>query len=345
MTNILKIKLSEADLEREINIDLPQRELLIDKSEIGATDAAKIQHNFLAVARQYPNAKKLLIKLANNGFFLVDHSTRTGISVFRKLVSYEEFLPSFKDDAVKLYNDTFYTIEEPNIKGKKNRLLVVFSSIADFPMNAMISRRMFFKNFETINKYIPKNTYILRIADIGGILGSFYMNSNFDPLFEDKIQALIARIVATYNISDEDVLLYGVSKGGTGALYHGILSKYKTVAVDPIVSDEHYLYRCNDQHFVEGVFPSDKATKFKSLISKVNSLNNINIICSKNSEQYQFINDLLLGRKGMNYYQFNGNNIKTHIDVGPQTVGFLTALINALFYNIKAENCSFETDL
>lgn len=344
MGDIAKIKLTEALLSsNEIITELPNRELLIDKSEIGTSESAKLQHNFLAVARNYPSAKKLLIKLANNGFFLVDHSTRTGTSVFRRILSYNDFVKYFKDDDVKVFNDTFYKIEKPILRTKENRLLVIFSSIADFPMNASISRRMFFKNFETISKYIPKNTYILRIADIGAVLGSFYLNSNFDPLFEDKVQALISKIAAEFTVPDENIVLYGVSKGGTGALYHGILSKYKTVAVDPIMSDDHYLYRCNDLHFVEGVFPVDKQTKFKELISKVNDLSNINIICSKNSEQYEFLESMILNVKNTNSYQFNGKNIKTHTDVGPETISFLTAIINALFYNIKT-NGSFEVE-
>lgn len=342
MSDILKIKLTESLLQHEIQIDFPNKELLIDKSEIGNSDTAKIQHNFLVVARNYPNAKKLLIKLANNGFFLVDHSTKTGVSVFRKIKSYNDFIHSFKDIDIKLFNDTFYKIEKAEMQTKENRLLVVFSSIADFPMNASISRRMFFKNFATINKYVPKNTYILRIADIGAVLGSFYLNSKFDPLFEEKVQVLIKKIAEEYHIIHDNIVLYGVSKGGTGAVYHGILGKYKTVAVDPIVSDEHYLHRCNDLHFVEGVFPMDKQSKFKNLISKKSDLSNINVICSKNSEQYEFISDILLNKKAINSYQFNGNHIQTHTDVGPQTISFLTAIINALFYNIKRQDSSFE---
>lgn len=336
MSDILLLKLSRDNIEHEIVLNFQEQEIHIDKSQIGTNEEECFKHNVLAVARKYKFIKKLVVDLANHGFFLVEHDSKQGISIFRKLDDYEKFLSAFNNPEIKLWNNTYYTLEKPLVSDEKTsyRMLVIFSSIADFPLNASIFRRSFFKNWGKVQNFIPKNTYVLRIADIGGVLGSFYLNSNFDHFFEDKIQSLIKKISEDLSINKNDIVLFGTSKGATGALYHGILGKYSTVAVDPIVSDEYYINEMNDLHFVEGAFPVSKEDKFNTIIDKNENLKNINIITSKNSQQFVFIDSLFCNRSDINYFVFTNPYIKTHPDVGPNTLVFSTTLINSIFYNM-----------
>ncbi|HHU8995023.1 TPA: XcbB/CpsF family capsular polysaccharide biosynthesis protein, partial [Escherichia coli] len=126
--------------------------------------------------------------------------------------------------------------------------------------------RYFAKNFSTIDKYVGKNVSILRVADIGGITGSFYLNTNALPTNADKIKSLILEVIEQCQIKSDDVVLYGCSKGGTAAVYHGLTNNYKIVAVDPILNDEHYVNNKNDLHLIEGVFPQPKEELFKKVI-------------------------------------------------------------------------------
>lgn len=345
MDDVLHLKLTRDNIDREIVLNFQNQEIHIDKSKIGNNKEECFKHNVLAVARKYKFIKKMVIDLANHGFFLVEHDTKQGISIFRKLDDYEKFLPSFNNPEVKLWNNTYYTLEKALFSDEKTsyRMLVIFSSIADFPLNASIFRRSFFKNWEKVQNFIPKNTYILRIADIGGVLGSFYLNSNFDHFFEDKIQNLIKKISEDLNIDKSNIILFGTSKGATGALYHGILGKYSSVAVDPIVSDEYYINEMKDLHFVSGCFPYSKEEKFIKLFNKNSKLENINIITSKNSQQFEFIDSLVHKRNDINYFVFTNPYIKTHPDVGPNTIVFSTTLINSIFYNMY-NHCSMYVD-
>lgn len=222
----------------------------------------------------------------------------------------------------------------------------MFSSIADFPFNASLSRRMFFKNYSSIAKYIPKDAYILRIADLGGVLGSFYLNSNADPNFENKVQNIIRKIQMEKGINDTHTVFYGTSKGGTGALYHGLKMGMKTLSVDPIVSDDFYINKHNDLHFVEGAFPKYKETKFSEVMSelKYKQLSFIKIITSPNSEQFEYIRDIIFSENlSINKYIFNNPLIKTHPDVGKHTLSFSTTMLNNLLYNIDIDQ-SFTTE-
>lgn len=345
MSGVLKIDFYEDTVFEKLDIDYGVDEIYIDKSAIGKNDDEKLIHNFLAVGRKNNDAKKLIAKLSSNAFYLVKHVN--GVSVFKKFKDSNVFVNSFIDKDIKCWKDTFYTLDEPVSKGSNNgRLLVMFSSIADLPFNASVSRRMFFKNFSTISKYIPKNTYVLRIADVGGVLGGFYLNSNADPNFESKVQSLIRKVQKETGVPDNQVVLYGGSKGATGALYHGLKMNLKTLAVDPIVSDDFYIKTYNDLHFVEGAFPKYKQDKFNSLMSenKDKNLDFVKIITSPNSEQYSYIESIVLSRNiTINSYVFSNPNIKTHSDVGKQTLNFATAMLNNLLYDV-ATDTSFISD-
>ncbi|WP_041777572.1 XcbB/CpsF family capsular polysaccharide biosynthesis protein [Bibersteinia trehalosi] len=340
MQNFQKIDFTSSTKYEELNINFEVDEIYIDKSTIGKDEKEKFNFNFLAVGRTNDEAKKLIASLSNNRYFLTAHSN--GISLFKKFTNADDFLPNFNNKAVKTWNDTFYTLEEPIEKEQSNsRLLVIFSSIADFPFNASIDRRMFFKNFPKVAKYIPKNTYILRIADIGGVLGSFYLNSNADMQFEEKVGNLIHKIQLELSISDENTVLYGTSKGATGALYHGIKAGLKALVIDPIVSDIHYIERFNDLHFVRGVFPESKQVKFTRLFeeNKDKDLTNIKLVTSPNSEQFSYISDLILIPKlNICSYIFGNPNIKGHTDVGVHTLNFVTAMLNNMLYGIDIKS-------
>lgn len=343
MSSLLKINFYEDTLFEDLLIDYDVDEIYIDKSTVGKNNDEKLLHNFLAVGRKSEAAKKLISKLSSKSFYLVKHMN--GISVFKKFNDSNVFINLFDDKNIKSWNDTFYTLDSPIHETTKNkRLLVVFSSIADFPFNASLSRRMFFKNFSTIHKYIPKNTYILRIADIGGVLGSFYLNSNADFNFENKVQDLIRKVMKDVGTVNDQVVLYGTSKGATGALYHGLEMGLKTLAVDPIVSDEFYIERYDDLHFVEGAFPQYKQDKFNRLMNKNKDkrIGFIKIVTSNNSEQYSYIENIIFSKnKSINRYVFSNPNIKHHPDVGEQTLNFATAMLNNLFYDVAADKSFF----
>ena len=335
MNNILKAEFHTNSRLDQYDINADLNEVHIDKSTIGNDENERLAHNFLAVGRRYPVAKQIIAKLSCKAFYLTHHSQ--GVSVFKKLDNSKSFVEEFNDKDVKVWNDTFYTLEEPLGNKSNPRLVVVFSSIADFPFNASISRRMFFKNYNSIKKYIPKNTYILRIADIGGVLGSFYLNSKADPNFERKVQSLILKVQREKNIPDRQVVLYGGSKGATGALYHGMKMGLKTVSVDPIVSDDFYINKHNDLHFVEGVFPRSKQENFNELMAEYanDNLSFVKLVTSKNSEQYTYIEDIILTKNNtINSYIFNNPQIKSHPDVGKHTLNFVTSMLNNLLYDL-----------
>ncbi|PME47028.1 XcbB/CpsF family capsular polysaccharide biosynthesis protein [Vibrio lentus] len=324
-----------------INIDLSQDIIEIDRSKIGDTDEERNNYNLYALAKNNKNVKDLVIKLANNGFYITEH--KKGTSTFTNYRNKEEFIKRGGLKNLKFDCNLFYSVEEPKINFGENKLLVIFSSVSNFPYNASIKTRNFFPIFKTISKYIPENTTILRIADIGGVVGSFYLNSQYDQKIESNIQFLIEKIQKNLSIKKENIVLYGASKGGTAATYHSIIGCYKCVAVDPIVSDIFHEETYNDPHFTNGgIFKLSKQELFSKALKDYKINSSINIIYSHNSPIYKDIEDIFKGTK-INLIEVYHPHIKSHPDVGGKTINILLSMINGLFYNLhKIESKSVE---
>ena len=334
----LKVLLTEEMLKKTLDFELPTQTLYIDRSGVG--DIKEREHNLIGFSRREESVNELVVKLASKGFFLV--SSLNGNSRFEKFTTAKEFKTNIKVDNLQIYNGLYYTLEKPLLEFASNRLIVVFSSVADRAFNADVSIRNFFTNFGTISKYIPQNSYVLRIGDIGGIIGSFYMNTTFSNTIEEDIQGLLKSILESNSIAKEDVVLYGGSKGGTSALYHGVLGGYKCVAVDPIVSDTYHEESSGDSHFTKEyggyrIYPQTKQDKFRNLMKITAIPDNINIIYSEQSPVYGAINSIIkendLGQK-IKYLNVCHPKIKTHPDVAAKTINILMLVMNNLFYGV-----------
>ncbi|MBU9829620.1 XcbB/CpsF family capsular polysaccharide biosynthesis protein [Rahnella sp. FC061912-K] len=291
------------------------------------------QENIINLARKNLDIWRKLVSLTNHGFFT--YVLREGVSSFVNISELQKLWIPLKEKKYSISDKGIvyeYVNSEHNIDKK---MLVIFSQIPLDPHSSSLNR-YFSRSFSTLEKYVGKNVSILRIADIGGITGAFYLNTIGLPNNENNIQSLIKNIASNNNIDEENIVLYGASKGGTAAMYHGLSCKFKVVAVDPIFDDEFYLSEHNDLHMINGIFPDTKKNKFSMLLNdKINELPDIKVITSKNSEQFPYIENFL--RPIIPYITLlNCINpmIKKHPDVGPYTIHATTALINASLINL-----------
>ncbi|MCC7819358.1 XcbB/CpsF family capsular polysaccharide biosynthesis protein, partial [Escherichia coli] len=156
---------------------------------IGKGDSCK---NLIEFSYHDYNLKKQLIALTNAGFMSYVH--RGNVT---SLVHFDEiknlWIP-VKEKKFSINSDGIvYTLQRAACKINE-KLLIVFSQMPIEPYSASLYR-YFAKNFSTIDKYIGKNVSILRVADIGGITGSFYLNTNALPTNADKIKSLILEVI------------------------------------------------------------------------------------------------------------------------------------------------------
>lgn len=302
-----------------------------------------IDTNLVRLARKNEHFRKLVATLVNRGFYTYmakDNATRFVSEksldrLWDKLVS-KEYVRS-PEGIVYSYVNAVGT-------ANPKRLLVVFSSISG-NINTPSLMRYFEQNFRSIQKFVPPDTAVLRIADLGGVVGAFYMNTTHLPRNTENIQKVIEDIRKKYGIGHDSVVLYGASKGGTGALFHAIKGHYRCVAVDPIVDGEHYVLHLDDAHFTgNGIFPEDKERVFNKLMKELNSLPEPlksaparwSVICSDRSPQYKYISRLLIDNASsrMSFYNSRNPQIKDHPDVSRNTLNMTTSLLNLHLYSL-----------
>lgn len=224
----------------------------------------KLDHDFnnehlLSGAGKYPRLVELLNYLAGKDYILYHGTKKTAWFIKRSL---------YDTRSLKRYKNVFYQLDLPEnkrISQKSNKLLVFFLSLP--PVEGLISNnpqdRAFTKMFVDIQRSLVKDTFVLRIADLNLVRGSFYVNSVNFPDYEQQIQCLIRDVMNDHKIDIDNVVTYGVSRGGVGALIHGTLLNSKIVAVDPNINDEYYFKTKQDVHYVGKNRAIDLTQKFE----------------------------------------------------------------------------------
>ena len=283
--------------------------------------------SIIVLARKNPAIKENLVMMTNAGFHLyVQRDGQSSMVRHRRISTLWQGV--VKGDIQCDKNHIFYTIDAATGAGEP-RLLVVFSAVAAKMYTPSLMRH-FEQNFSSISKYVPANTHILRIADMGGVVGSFYLNSNALPNNEENIRERIEKTASDLGVKKDGIVLYGTSKGGTAAVFYALRHGWRGVAVDPIVSDEHYVKNHNDLHFTLGTFPATKQERFAELVQTPHAESRLSVICSSRSPQFPYIRDSLIERFRDKFLFLNSENaeIRTHPDVGPKTVSHALSQIN-----------------
>lgn len=135
------------------------------------------------------------------------------------------------------YNENlYYWVQLPKKEQQnlENKLIVLFLPFAG-TLNVEAGLRIWANGWDKLIDRVANNTYILRIGDSSLVSGSWYQNTELFPDYEERIQAVIAKTARDYGIIRENIILYGESRGGTGALLHGLLGNYTVVAHDPVL--------------------------------------------------------------------------------------------------------------
>ncbi|WP_231964644.1 XcbB/CpsF family capsular polysaccharide biosynthesis protein [Paracoccus aminovorans] len=283
--------------------------------------------SIITLARQDPALKEKLVMMANAGFHL--YTLREGVS---SMVRHRRIPTLWRlaiAGEVAVDSNTIFSKLETAPGGGEPRLLVVFSSIAGVMYTPSLMRH-FEQNFASIGKYVPKNTHIMRIADFGGVVGSFYLNSRALPDNEDHICTRIEDAAAGLGVARDNIVLYGGSKGGTAAAFYAMRHGWRGVAADPILSDEHYVNTYNDSHFTLDTFAATKQERFAELVGQVHPEARLSVICSTRSPQFPYIDETLIGRFRDRFLFLNSENpeIRSHPDVGRLTIPHALSQIN-----------------
>ena len=240
--------------------------------------------NDLSVFRKNKKARKIELTLAKMDY--VPHGNRGSSYRFIKRDQLKTKFPKFKD--------VHYRIIPPKDKKNywENKLLVrMFSFNTHY--NTSMFKRNFQSDFATLKDSVTKNTYILEIGDINLVDGSYYSNTKNYPTYENEIQELIDFIAKKYEVDHNDIVLYGASRGGAGAMLHASLGNYKFVATDTVINDMPW-YVDSDSHFIKGLRDVDLTEKMKSALNNYQRPKTDGVLLTTNNVGVTFSSHLRL---------------------------------------------------
>lgn len=320
----------------DIDLAVAENEGLPRYFRVQTDPALDPKRDLMKIALSDERAKLLILKLTNLGYSLYYHAA--GESRFIRHDRLRHHWPAVKSGAISVSSGgIFYTLEEPP-SGRVERLVVVFSPVSS---RARLIR-YFRPSFATLQKYLAPHTAVLRVADIGGVKGAFYLDTTALPENSLNIYRLIDEMVNRFAVPSDKVVIYGASKGGTGAVYHGIAGGWRYVAVDPILSDDWYETYKNDYHFTAGgAFPRSKQEVFQELFTEISRDRNAPelgsvLITSVRSPQFAYTTEVVEPlRERMTIFDSQNTGIKKHPDVAPKTIYAQVMAINSLLLGLE----------
>lgn len=306
--------------------------------------------SILKAAHQDSTIRTMVNALAQRGYYV--YHTKDSVSRFVRDEHIPKMWHSVLDGTYSVSDDgVIHIVEHPLTAVPPRKLIVVFSSIGDIFNEGLF--RYFTRNYRSIQKFVPQDAAILRIADVGGVVGGFYLNTTYRPDNAERISALIEQKRLELGLTKDDVVTYGASKGATGALFHAVRNGYKSVSVEPIVNDQYYESAFGDTHFTGGGnFPRTKETVFEELISEHKgrlmsrsevSAPRIAVIYSEQSPQFPYLNALLAQNalSDITLVNVSHPNIKDHPDVSPASLNLTATFLNMLCYGFAMPSGNF----
>lgn len=290
--------------------------------------------NLLEIARKDSNVKQKYKELLKNDYLLYLH--KDSISRFcKREYAYKLFT---KKHNFNKYKSVLYKIDEPsgrkiNHKTEK-KLIVIFAKMPGAKLydSAKLPHRMLPSFFEDLNRSLLKNVHIMRIMDTNVSHGSHYINTVNYPSYEKELEGAIEKVVKELDIQKENVVFYGVSRGGAGAIYHGTKLDYKTLAVDPIVNIGGELDG-NDRRLLKGLRKEDLVPDINTFAQTSNVFSKL-VICSENVPLY-YNQATRLNDKLIKIINLKDDNIKNHPDVSPNSVPEQLMILNYLLGGVK----------
>lgn len=321
---LARAKTSYVELDDSFNPDYSKERLVVH---------TKTSLSMLKMARKDSHFYHKYIEILSQDYTLIGH--KTGYSIFMKREKYSpEKVAIYK--YLNRHKGLIYTLSLPELKRSSkslpNRLLVLFSHMnggGGYDSNNAIER-MFVQFFKDIQRSLVKNVYILRIADLNLSHGSYFVNTPNYPSYENEVQELINNVRKQYNISRDNVILYGGSKGGAGALLHAAIGNYKAVAGDPIINASKYNEK--DWHFIKNFREADLTDRI-TLLSKKNS--NKMYIFSSRVQPFNYKASTNLAKKlnGLAHVVELSDDVmvKTHPHITAQSIPEQITLMNLLF--------------
>lgn len=228
------------------------------------------------------------------------------------------------------YSDT---TDRLRLKSKKAKNIVFFFMGMPGAMtvnNADAVMRFNPHLFDNFTRSLVKDTVVIRIADVNGVRGGFYVNSVNYMSYEQDLSEFLESMINLYSVDRNNVVLHGTSKGGVGALFYGAKHNLKSVSVDPVLDGEWVIKNQSNNHF------TDRFRQNTDLVPIVNAY-----LINSDVESYVIGNhyvdntwEILSKLVGVKLLDIDDSTVVNHQQISPNCVPEWLMLINKLLVNL-----------
>ena len=207
-------------------------------------------------------------------------------------------------------------------------LVVIFSAFDDDKSEASHS-------YNYVRTLMDFNGNKLFILDYVGPKGSYYLGKAPDYLFAKAVNELIESARKELSIDAENVICIGGSKGGTSALYHGVVGNYGSIiAGTPQTKIASYVQKCSLQTY-DFMFEGKKewidfADRILIETCKKKIDSDVWIITSPLDWQYEEHIEPFIDEVGHNFNHLRlifSKEIRVHADIGNYFIKNLSHLL------------------
>ncbi|MDO8149356.1 XcbB/CpsF family capsular polysaccharide biosynthesis protein [Isoptericola sp. b515] len=297
------------------------------------------EENLVRIAYKNHAARHLVYQLAAQGF----HMYRADKNETRFVL--DSHIPDFwhkvKDGDLQHGDEgLIHTVEPPRSQVRAESMVVVFSSMAT-PYDKPSILRYMDSNYRSLPKHVPDSTAILRIADVDGVVGGFYLDTHRNPDRTAQVTRLVERVAGELGVPADRIITYGPSKGGTAALYYAARNGWRAVSVDPVLDDTFYESTYDDLHWTAGpLFVHRKRDLFHHLGGQVAPHPggaHLTVITSPNSPQYPYTAEILQSYPpaALQVVRTNHPEVTEHAHVSPRTLSIAASMMT--LYAIGAQ--------
>lgn len=247
------IKLEQI-LENKFSKQVPHYQIIKNLDELCSGDVLLVSEelNIIKLAWSNESVNRFLTSVSNNDYILDGNIGKT----FRFIRRTDFYRPSLKEWETSSGNKIFYADDLDKIRNKSGKVKNIIFFFCGMPgsdyLNSLDAyERMFPRLFKDFTRSLTKDTIVIRIADVNGVRGGFYVNTYNYEQQENDLSEFIYAMIKTYNVSDKNIVFHGTSKGATGALYYAAKHDLNCVAVDPVLDSEDSILNLHNNHFMK----------------------------------------------------------------------------------------------
>lgn len=295
--------------------------------------------SLIHLAQGDASARELMVSIAELGYVVYRAPAIGSQFVHRSAV--DKVWKSLQDGTYKRSaSGIVYSLTPARHEGAVSSLVVVFSSVAANRFTQLLDRH-FYHSLPDLPRLVGGHTAVLRIADLDGVVGGYYLPTNSFPDGAQRVQALIDEVATSFGVDRARVVMFGASKGGTGALWHSITYGSHCVVVDPIITNNRRS-SVDEPYFVSTrIFLKTFDEEFASLLSAKQEVDGKQrvVITSQGSAEYDDV--IALARShfgaGVRVIESLDPHIRRHNQVARNSVALSLGLINLLAQGVPLD--------